>query len=175
VWCNALYQLPSSRNGVPVSCVVRHLLSSPSLAAATERVRGLPHASGQHYLLGSPDGLASFECSARSVTEVPAEGRAVWHTNHPLASPDAVPGTPEGRSSVARGAFLARALATARSEADLRHALSDRTVPVCKTGEGGGDGFTLWAAVAVHDIPPRVLATAGPPSDSRWVPLDVQG
>ena len=168
VWCNALYQLPSSPHGVPVSCIVRHLLSSPSLAASKESILALPHASGQHYLLGGPEGLSSLECSAGSVTELPFRGDAVWHTNHPLASRDRAGGA-EGESSLARGSFLAAAVAAAVSEGDLRAALGDRTVPVCKTGEGGGDGYTLWAALAVHSVPPQVAATAGPPSEAPWV------
>src|SRR5262249_50952510 len=118
------------------------------------------------------DGLASFECSARSTIEVPADGDALWHTNHPLVPHEGALGN-DGASSVARASFLAQALGTARSDEDLRDALADRTAPVSKTGEGGGDGYTLWARVAVHSVPPVVMATAGPPSEVPWVTVEL--
>ncbi|HWE81267.1 MAG TPA: C45 family peptidase [Gaiellaceae bacterium] len=167
VWCNALYQLMSSPSGVPVSCVVAHLLGSPSLEAAAHFVREVPHASGQHYLLGSPEGIVSLECSASSVVEARTDGPAVWHANHPVAgSRRSDPGA--SSSSIARDAFMGVALAGATSDRDLCAILSDRTVPVAKVGGGGGDGYTLWAAVAEHRVPPRVLASAGPPSEGTW-------
>jgi hypothetical protein len=173
VWCNALYQLASSPNGVPVSCVVRHLLSSRALAHSRRFVTCVPHASGQSYLVGAPDGIASFECSGRGVAEARPTGNAVWHTNHPVASAHRV-SDGAGASSLARDAFLARALPGAASAESLRRILADRSVPVCKTDGAGGDGYTLWAIVAEHSVPPRVTVTAGPPSASAWVPVDVQ-
>jgi hypothetical protein len=173
VWCNALYQLASSPAGVPVSCIVRHLLSSPRLAASCEFVAAVPHASGQSYLLGAPDGIAAFECSGGAVVEVRRDGGAAWHTNHPLANADRV-STEDGASSLARDAFIAETLPAAASAEILRAILSDRTVPVCKTGSGGGDGYTLWAIVAEHSAPPVVAATAGPPSGPDWAAVDVR-
>jgi isopenicillin-N N-acyltransferase like protein len=77
VWCNALYQVPSSPDGVPVTCIVRHLLSQPSLAGARAFAQSVPHASGQHYLLASPEGIASLECSWAAVVESRPDGDAV--------------------------------------------------------------------------------------------------
>jgi isopenicillin-N N-acyltransferase like protein len=172
VWCNALYQLASSSEGVPVTCIVRRLLSGTSLAASREFVTGVPHASGQNYLLGSPDGIASFECSAHAVVEVRPRGNEVWHTNHPVLSDDRASGV-DGASSLARDSFLERALPGAGSSEAVRGILADRSVPVCKTGGAGGDSYTLWAVVAEHSAPPVVVATAGPPAESPWLPVDV--
>jgi len=172
VWCNALYQLPSAPRGVPVSCVVRHLLSQPSLARAAGFVRRVPHASGQHYLLAAPDGIVSLECSGAEVVESGPDGNAVWHTNHPLTGIERCDET-DGRSSCDRAAFAARSLAEAGSADDLRDLLSDRTVPVVKASRTGGDGYTLWGVVAEHAVPPRVLASAGPPGATTWQPLEV--
>jgi isopenicillin-N N-acyltransferase-like protein len=167
VWCNALYALARSPDGVPVSCVVRRLLSCRTLAEARSFVETVPHASGQHFLLASPLGLVSLECSGRSVVETRAGGSAVWHANHALANPDAAECTVDS-NSLARDAFMAEALSAAGSAGDVCRILEDRTVPVCKTGDDRGDGYTLWAVVAEHRIPPSVLVSPGPPEPGSW-------
>lgn len=172
VWCNALYQLASSPRGVPVSCLVSHLLSSRTLGEAKAFVVAAPHASGQHYLLGGPEGVVSLECSGRSVVEARADGIAVWHTNHPVANADVLDPV-ASESSLRRDAFIAEALTGASSTDDLCAILADRTVPVCKRGVGGGDAYTLWAVVAEHSSPPRVLASAGPPGDEGWAQVEL--
>jgi predicted choloylglycine hydrolase len=163
VWCNALYALPSSPEGVPVSCVVRRLLSCRTLDEARGFVESVPHASGQNYLLASPAGIVSLECSGRSVVETRGEGSAVWHANHALADPDTA-----DDNSLARDDFMASALARAVAPADLCRILEDTTVPVCKTGSGRGDGYTLWAIVVEHRRPPSVLVSPGPPAPGSW-------
>jgi predicted choloylglycine hydrolase len=163
VWCNALYALPTSADGVPVSCIVRRLLSCRTLAEARGFVESVPHASGQNYLLASPEGIVSLECSARSVVETRGDGNAAWHANHALASPE----TAES-NSLARDHFMAEALAAAGAPAGLCRILEDTTVPVCKTGGARGDGYTLWAVVAEHRTPPSVLVSPGPPAPGSW-------
>ena len=171
VWCNAVYQLASSPSGVPVSFFVRHLLSLPDIEEARAFLERAPHATGQHYLLAAPGKLVSLECSASSVIESRANADIVWHTNHPVASIDRVDAV-DGESSLARDAFIASALPRAGSRADLQSILADRTVPVCKS-HTADDAFTLWAIVAEHTVPPRVMASAGPPTDGSWVRVDV--
>jgi hypothetical protein len=178
VWCNALYQLAPSAGGVPVACIVRRLLSSRSLAESRTFLARVPHACGQSYLIGSPEGVAALECSARGCDEVRAGGAAVWHANHPVG---ADPGSePPAAGSLARDAFAGRTLPAASSAEGLRAILADTTVPVSKPGGAGGDSYTLWAVVAEPSLPPLVAATAGPPSASPWVsvglaPAHVQG
>ena len=106
------------------------------------------------------------------VVESGLDGNAVWHTNHPLTGIERCDET-DGRSSCDRAAFAARSLAQAGSADDLRDLLSDRTVPVVKASRTGGDGYTLWGVVAEHAVPPRVLASAGPPGATTWQPLEV--
>lgn len=173
VWCNALSQLAASPRGVPVSCIVRHLLSCRTLDEARSFVESVPHASGQHYLLGSPGGIVSLECSAGSVVEARAGGDPVWHANHPVVSGDVVD-LSENESSLARDAFMASALVRAGSLDDLCRILEDRTVPVCKVGDGRADGYTLWAVVAEHREPPRVLASPGPPGPGTWEAIELE-
>lgn len=172
VWCNALAGLAASPHGVPVSCVVRHLLSCGTLGVARAFVEAAPHASGQHYLLGGPTGIVSLECSARSVVEARPAGTAVWHANHPISNRDTVnPNLDE--SSLGRDAFMAESLRDGATTSDIRRIFEDRTVPVCKTGGERGDGLTLWAVVAEHTVPPAVLASAGPPDEWTWEPVEL--
>jgi isopenicillin-N N-acyltransferase-like protein len=169
VWCNAVYQLAASRTGVPVSCIARSVLSQPSLEHARTFVRMTPHASGQNYVIGSPGGVVSLECSASSVVEARPDGTRVWHTNHPVASTDA--DDPAGdESSHARDAFVESELVNASGADDLRRILSDRTTPVCKLGDTDTNdfGYTLWGVVVEHTVPPRVWAAPGPPSRTPW-------
>jgi hypothetical protein len=171
VWCNALYQLAASPTGVPVSCVVSHLLSTGTLAEATAFALSVPHAAGQHYLLCGPDGIVSLECSGRSVVEARTSGNAVWHTNHPMVHSDTVESGVD-ENSLARDAFIADSLGRASgSAAELCGVLEDRSVPVCKVGGEGDAGYTLWAVVVEHGPPPTVLASVGPPAPATWAPV----
>jgi hypothetical protein len=61
---NNLAMLPHAAHGLPVAAVMRGILAQHSLEDAAAFVRSVPHASGQHYAVGSPEGLISFECSA---------------------------------------------------------------------------------------------------------------
>ena len=91
VCVNALSQLRCVPRGLPVAFVIRALLEQPGLDAAVGLVRGLPHATGQNYLLAGAEGLVDLEGSAGGVVRyVPPGGAAapLCHTNHPLASRD---------------------------------------------------------------------------------------
>jgi isopenicillin-N N-acyltransferase like protein len=89
ICCNTLLQLDFNRRGLPEDFIVRKVLQQDTLASALEFMRSIPHASGQNYTLGSPDGVIDLECSAGQVCEfepLPTQGR-VYHTNHPLVNP----------------------------------------------------------------------------------------
>ncbi len=58
---NNLDVLPSSRAGLPVAFVIRGILARRTLADAVSFVREVPHATGQHYGMAAPAGLASVE------------------------------------------------------------------------------------------------------------------
>lgn len=90
VTCNTLMRLAPSAFGLPVAFVVRKLLQCNTFEQAEAFLRSVPHASGQNYIVSTPDRVASFECSAKSVVEFrPLDGGArVCHTNHPLANRD---------------------------------------------------------------------------------------
>src|SRR5262245_38923277 len=52
VCTNALWQLNSRRDGLPVACVVRGLLQQRTEKEATDFLHTIQHASGQNYVLG---------------------------------------------------------------------------------------------------------------------------
>lgn len=80
---NTLNQLPSSTDGLPVAFIVRRVGQARTLSAAVATVRALPHASGQNYLLGAPDGVHDLEAAATGVRAFGGAGVLI-HTNHPL-------------------------------------------------------------------------------------------
>jgi hypothetical protein len=90
ICCNALWQLSSRREGLPVACIVRGVLRQRTEADAVAFLHKVQHASGQNYLLGGPQTAYSFECSAHRIERFKPGGRedVVWHTNHPLVNED---------------------------------------------------------------------------------------
>lgn len=85
--CNTLSQLNNSTEGLPVSCLVRGVLEKSTFSESAEFIKNVRHASGQNYLLASPNKLADFECSGNKAVEL-AVGDQACHANHPLANTD---------------------------------------------------------------------------------------
>ncbi len=90
VCVNTLLPLNSRTDGLPVACIVRGVLSCPSTQHACDFLRRIPHACGQNYLIGGPDGVIDLECSANQVVEYRPHERkgVVWHANIPLVNED---------------------------------------------------------------------------------------
>src|SRR5689334_20083830 len=98
VCVNTLAMLNHSGDGLPVAFVMRGALSAGSVAGAARFLSRVPHASGQHYALADPDGVAGYECSAAGAVRSDGGGARFCHTNHPLASTDLDPSLPaDGR------------------------------------------------------------------------------
>jgi hypothetical protein len=169
VGVNGLTQLRSDRRGLPVAYVVRALLAQPSLRAARRYIAAIPHATGQHYLLASPEGIAGFECSAGSVDPIESEN-FLAHTNHPMVSEDRL--APADPDELVRADTGARLALTERHLADREHwnvqslqrLLADRDVPLCRIPDGRVEDFTFGSTVMELGPRPRMFATAGPPS-----------
>ena len=68
---NNLDMLPASPTGLPVAFVLRGILERRTLAAAVDFVSQVPHATGQHYGIAAPEGLASVEGWATGVAVSP--------------------------------------------------------------------------------------------------------
>ena len=170
---NNLSMLPHAGQGLPVAAVVRGILARRSLEDAAAFVRSVPHASGQHYAVGSPDELASFECSADGVVQDANISSRIVHTNHPIlgshpASADAASNATA--NSRARYDFVAEQMAALAGQADIEAILADRSVPIsiaCTPGRG----FTFGATSLDLALPPRMRVAPGPPDCTPYVDL----
>ncbi|OFX87848.1 MAG: hypothetical protein A2W99_16160 [Bacteroidetes bacterium GWF2_33_16] len=69
ITCNSLMDLKSSKDGLPVCCVVRSVLDRNTFEEAEQFIREIKHASGQNYIIGSYEYVKSFECASDTVTE----------------------------------------------------------------------------------------------------------
>ena len=67
---NALSDLKSSLNGLPVCCIARGVLEKASFDEAVNFIKTIKHASGQNYILGSKYDIISMECASDLVTEL---------------------------------------------------------------------------------------------------------
>ena len=175
VCVNALPQLPSAPEGVPVAFVVRLLLQCRDLAEASRVVLAIPHATNQHYVIAEAGDARSFEVSAAGVTEYHAPNPTrILHTNHPLgaekgrAEPEA-----HRENTVARLSSLEQRLSTGRPAlAEVQAALSavdDPRHPVCRlrSPDSGLIGFTTGSIVSAlrpDPAPVESWISAGPPS-----------
>jgi hypothetical protein len=90
---NTLLYLNNSTKGLPVTFIVRKLAESDTQEEALRFLKTVEHASGQNYILGGPEKVYDFECSALEKAEYrPFEGAPfTYHTNHPLANTDYAP------------------------------------------------------------------------------------
>jgi hypothetical protein len=160
---NNLDMLPGSLSGLPVSCVIRGILDQDTLQAATDFALRVPHATGQHYGMAAPGGVASVEGWANGVA-TGTDTAALLHTNHPLYADEPV-GDIEARYQWSRTrerlAFVSREIATSQNVADVQRLLADRTVPVSL--DASRSTMTFGAVIYECSVPPRMWVTPGPP------------
>jgi hypothetical protein len=169
---NNLAMLPHAPHGLPVAAVVRGILARSTLADACAFLRDVPHASGQHYAVGSPEGLWSFECSASGVAQDMAATDHIVHTNHPLTEIHRSSGGPasDTPNSRARYDFIAARAGAISTQADVEALLADQSVPIsiaCIPGRTYTFGATSMALTA----PPQIRIAPGPPHSSPFVEL----
>ncbi|UCE40793.1 MAG: hypothetical protein JSV17_15305 [Candidatus Aminicenantes bacterium] len=83
---NAVQQLEHSRDGLPVAFVIRGILQKKTYKEAVKFIRTIHFGAPQNYMIGDPENVGSFECSASHVEEFsPYPGSLfTYHTNHPL-------------------------------------------------------------------------------------------
>ena len=165
---NNLAQLPSSDRGLPVMFVMRSILTHTSVKAAAEFVRSVPHAVGQHYLIGGPDGIVSLEAAASGVQDVPVPAHYV-HANHPLARADVRADAADmerASNTHARSDRATELVASAITQSDLEHLLEDRQAPIsCAKREGF---MTFGGTSIAFTAPPTVRVSYGPPHENAW-------
>ncbi len=161
---NNLETLPTRRHGLPVAFVLRGILARATPADAAAFVQAAPHAPGQHYAIGGPDGIRSFEGWGGGVAETTPDGRNVLHTNHPLGGQAAVGDTETiyARSRTReRLACLDGHAARLVDRAGLEAALADTSVPISIAPRAG---FMTFGAISMTlTAPPAVRIAPGPP------------
>jgi isopenicillin-N N-acyltransferase like protein len=161
---NNLDMLPASRTGLPVAFVIRGILQRRTLPDAVSFVSQVPHATGQHYGLAGPEGLASVEGWASGVSVKAEPGTRLLHTNHPLYTDETV-GDVEIRFERSRTrerlAYLERDAGEGRDVAGVQALLSDCTVPVSLGPERRS--MTFGAVIYECSVPPAMWVTPGPP------------
>jgi isopenicillin-N N-acyltransferase-like protein len=161
---NNLDMLPASPTGLPVAFAIRGILQRRTLAAAVDFVSQVAHATGQHYGIAAPEGLASVEGWATGVAADAELGTRLLHTNHPLYTDETV-GDPESRYQRSRTRqrldYLEREAGTSRDVLGLQELLSDCTVPVSLGAER--PSMTFGAVVYECSVPARMWVTPGAP------------
>ena len=177
VCVNTLSELPCSRRGLPVAFVARSLLNAPDLAGAVECVETTPHASGQNYLLVSPDGFVDIEAGAESTTRYPGAGggQYVYHTNHVLAGPLAgnrPAATDENSIAGPNSSHRFEALA-GFFDHDAQPGLDDVKTLLAREPirmpRREGHGFTFGASIMILGDAPSLHVTHGPPTATNFV------
>ena len=161
---NNLDMLPGSLSGLPVGFVIRGILQRGTLHDAATFARAVPHATGQHYGIASPDGLASIEGWATGVAESETGDGMLLHTNHPLYTDEPV-GDVEARYQWSRTrerlALVADGIPACQDVSGLQLLLADRTVPVSL--DVSRSTMTFGAVVYECRVPPRMWVSPGPP------------
>jgi isopenicillin-N N-acyltransferase like protein len=166
VCVNTLSTLPTSRDGLPVACFVRHIAAQRTVRDAIRVVEGLPHASGQNYLIGGPAEIADRECGAGCVIPSDAEAGRIVHTNHPRMGEAPAEGGVVANSG-SRLRALHRAMEGCRF-VDRRAAQAIlREPPVCRPRHGT-DAFTFYSVVMELSRRPALSLSEGPPDRSDY-------
>jgi hypothetical protein len=190
ICCNALWQLSSRRDGLPVACIVRGVLRQRTEAEAVAFLHKVQHASGQNYLLGGPQRAYSFECSATRIDRFKPGGRedVVWHTNHPLVNED---GNDQYRKLRANSKELEKREADTRARLRcLEKRSTDRTLsagldlvqtilrskdpekhPVSRPKKDKNGSFTFASTIMVLTENPVLHVAPGPPDVTPYESL----
>ena len=176
VCVNNLDVLPAARYGVPVTFVERKLLDTFSVEEASYGLQAMQHTIGQHYLIGDPGNLVSFEADASRVIGGGQDQRVITHANHPLYDPPVKPEFEKvyaASNTRARLACMTELGADAAAFADIETALADTTAPISRTP---ARGFMTFGAMAAElTVPPRVSFAPGPPHLRPFVEVTLSG
>jgi hypothetical protein len=186
ICCNTLSQLAFARTGLPVACVVRGVLDRASDEAALEFLKRIKHASGQNYIIGGPDKVYDYECSAGKVSQfkpTPA-GEIVWHTNHPLVNDDYNAAYHDAlakketakktENSATRLQSLDKRIAKNSATLDLdaiKTTLSSKDSPehpICRAHKDKKANFTFAATIMTLGPKPELIIAPGPPDTQNY-------
>jgi isopenicillin-N N-acyltransferase-like protein len=179
---NTLISLKHAKDGLPVTFVSRGILGQSTLEDAISFVHRVKHASGQNYIIGSPDGVVDYECSANKVRRyLPGhEESPVCHTNHPFINDDSYALEKKPENSMARFASVETSLRIATmpiTVETIQKALSSHDSEpnaVCvHPDEDGKGGITTNSVVYELGQTARVHYTAGPPCSTAFKTIEL--
>jgi len=185
VCINSLGELKRGKDGLSAPLVSRSLLERKTLQEADIFIRSVKHISGENFLVGSPDRVASYECSANLVAEyVPTDNAArIFHTNHVLVNEDKIDrGTPPEEvrdNQPARMANTHTRLATLQNYLggdepvtveDIKQVLSTHgEYPICNHLDDKNPGnITNYGIIMELSTRPVLHLSSGPPCYSQF-------
>lgn len=174
VCVNNLDVLPSSRSGVPVTFIERKLLATLSAQEAAYALKAMPHAIGQHYLIGDPNNLVSIEADAERKIAGSQDQRVVAHANHPLYDPPTnleFEAVYEASNTRLRQSCMFDLTRRATTLDDIAAAMEDTSAPISREPKRGH--MTFGAMAAELSSPPRVRFAPGPPHMRPFVEVEV--
>ncbi|NEM97426.1 C45 family autoproteolytic acyltransferase/hydolase [Pontibacter burrus] len=184
---NALTELSSQPEGLPVAFVTRGILNQNSGEKALDFVQNVKHATGQNYLIGTNKEVVNLEASATTV--VPfypvASRQVVYHTNHALANHDVKPWKQEYHARILAGTtphtnsqkrFNALQARLANPETILSPEVIQATLrskddpqgPVCVTYNKKASSFTFSSVLFTFGRKPSVQVTYGSPDTADY-------
>ena len=184
---NALMDLQTSTEGLPVAFIIRGTLAHEDPKKAMQFFRSIKHAAGQNYLIGLPDSVYDYEASANQLVRfLPVENTGlVYHTNHSLVNHDVKPwyeqyhqrvlaGQTKRGNSETRFAALEQRLngpfeniSVETFKSTLRSKDNERS-PVCNTYNENGHGFTFSSVIFSVGKKAFVQVTNGSPDAAEY-------
>lgn len=167
---NNLSMLPSSRSGLPVMFIIRGILEQSTLADAIAFTERVPHAIGQHYAIGAPEGISGLEGAANGVVKADVSSGRYIHANHPLANL-AVVGDPAARFARSRTHIrhnrAVELIADADDQGGIETVLMDSVAPISCAPD---NGYMTFGGTSIScSVPPVINVSAGPPHLTPWV------
>lgn len=183
---NTIMSLRAGKTGLPVSFMVRALLSKTNEKQVISFLLETPHASGQNYLIGIQDSVYDFEASAAVVKRLlPVDSSGfLIHTNHSLTNEDIKPwyrkyfkAFREGRTlhfnSEARFNSMLKRVSEARKKdmnliREILRSKDDSKNPVCNAPLPQNGFFTFGSVIMTLSGTPSLQVTAGPPDLSPY-------
>jgi isopenicillin-N N-acyltransferase-like protein len=180
VCCNALPQLSHTADGLPVAFVHRGVLAQPTLMDAVAFIQGIKHATGQNYMIGGPEKIVTYECSANQVCRFVPDGGVtrLLHTNHPLANDDQrrkkIKTARAPSNSEVRMSTLEQYLEAPSIRVDVNtikstlgsHDSSEH--PLCRHNPSDDGWMTIGCLIMVLSTPPELHLAPGPPCSTEF-------
>ena len=171
---NSLSQLNFSKKGLPVAFIIRGILRKSNQEDAIKFLHEIKHCSPQNYLIGGPEKIYDFECSANKITPliIKKDSPVIYHTNHPLVNDDFIMNKQKklkDDNSYTRFTALEKRLDVPRENLTisfLKSILSSHDseeYPICMNYKNDASLFTFGSTVMVLSEHPEFHITMGPP------------